>query len=119
MVRKAIREQRIRAYVPSGGNAVRNSHCLLPDRPRVGHFEYSRSRVKKFPQVGEINMRSHMIGTEIVYGIKRSEINLSGDSLSGFDFQRWLRVFGAEQRYRLPFASSYLKSKPRSSIGVV
>src|SRR5207244_12624641 len=94
-------------------------HCLLPDRPRVGHFEHSRARVKKLCQIREINMRPQMISSEIVYGIKRSKINLSGDSLSGFDFQRWLRVFGAEQRYRLPFASSYLKSKPRLSIGVV
>src|SRR5207244_8437840 len=72
-------------------------HCLLPDRPRVGHFEHSRARVKKLCQIREINMRPQMISSEIVYGIKRSKINLSGDSLSGFDFQRWLRVFRSEE----------------------
>src|SRR2546430_13587579 len=83
MVRKAIGEQRVRAHVPSGSNAVRNSHCLLPDRPRVGHFEDSRWRVKKLCQIREINMRPHVISAEIMYGIKRSEINLSRDSLPG------------------------------------
>src|SRR5881398_1222080 len=119
MVRKAIGEQRVRAHVPSGSNAVRNSQCLLPDRPRVGHFEDSRWRVKKLCQIREINMRPHVISAEIMYGIKRSEINLSRDSLPGFNFQRRLRRFGAQQSYWLIFISGHLESKPWLSIGIV
>jgi hypothetical protein len=57
-------------------------------------------------------MRSHMIGAKIVHGIERTEINLSCDSLSGFNFQRRLPVFTAERRYRLILVSSYLESEP-------
>src|SRR6266498_4533971 len=112
MVWEAVGEQRIRPYIPSRSNAVRNSHCLLPDWSRVGHFEHSRWRVKKLCQIREIDMCPHMISAEIVHGIKRSEINLSRNSLPGFDFQRRLRVFGAEQRYWLIFIFGHLESKP-------
>src|SRR5438876_1014453 len=112
MVWEAVGEQRVRAHVSGPGDAGRNSHGLLPDRSGVGHFENSRSRVKKLSQIREINMRSHVVSAEIVHGIKRSEINLSRDSLAGFDFQRRLGAFGAQRRDRLALASRDLESQP-------
>src|SRR6266516_5511778 len=112
MVWESVGEQRVRAHIPGCGNTGWNSHCLLPDRPRVGHFEHSRSRVKEFPQVREINMCPHVVSAEIVHGIERSEINLPCDSLTGFDFQSRLGTVSVERRYRLTLVSSYLKPKP-------
>src|ERR1051326_3995649 len=97
MVRKTIGEQRVRAYISSRSNAVWNSHCLLPDRSRISYFKHSRWRVKKLCEIREIDMRPHVVRAGIMYGIKRSKINLTCDSLSGFDSQGRLRVFGAEQ----------------------
>src|SRR5205809_6475785 len=119
MVWETIGEQRIGANVPSGGNPVGNSYCLLPDRPSVGHFEHSRSRIKKLCQIWKIDVRPHVVSAEIVNGIKRSEINLSRDSLPGFNFQRRLRRFGAQQSYWLIFISGHLESKPWLSIVIV
>src|SRR5206468_12404812 len=112
MVWEPVGKQRVRADSPGGGSAGWNSHCLLPDRPRVGHFENARSGIKKFAQVHEINMGPHMIGAEIVHRIERSEINLPRDSLSGLDFQRRLCIVTAERRYRLTLISRYLEPKP-------
>src|SRR6266478_1473959 len=112
MVWESVSEKRVRAHITGRGDAVRNPHRFLPNRPGVGHFENSRRRVKEFPQVREINMRPHMIGAEIVHGIKRSEINLTRDSLTGFDFQRRLCILSVERRYRLTLVSGYLEPKP-------
>ena len=112
MIWESIGKQRVRAHLPGGGNAGWNSHCLLPDRSRVGHFENPCSRVKKFSQIREMNVRADMIGAEIVHGIERAEINLSRDSLAGFNFQRRLRIFTVERRYRLTLVSRYLEPEP-------
>ena len=47
-----------------------------------------------------------------MHGIKRSEIDLTRDSLPGLDFQRRLRDFAAERRDRLILASSDLEAQP-------
>src|SRR6266508_705927 len=103
MIWESVGKQRVRAHLPGRGNAGWNSHCLLPDRSRVGHFENPCSRVKKFSQVREMHVRAHMIG---------AEINLSRDSLAGFNFQRRLRIFTVERRYRLTLVSRYLEPEP-------
>ena len=114
MVRKTVGEQRIGTHLSSRGNAVWNSYCLLPDGMRVGYFKDSRSRIIEFCEIGEIDMRPHMISAEIVHGIKRTKIELSRDSLAGFDFQgsRSGGIFGCEQRDWLIFISGHLESKP-------
>src|SRR5207237_8215096 len=85
MVRKTVGEQRIGPPLSSRGDAVWNSYCLLPDGVRVGYFKNSRSRVKEFCEIAEIDMRPHMISAEIVHGINRNKIELSGNSLPGFN----------------------------------
>src|ERR1043166_8504946 len=100
MIRKTVGEKRIRAHVAGRGNAIWDTHCLLPDWACVGYFKNSRRGIKKLSQVGKINMRPHMISAEIVDRIKRSLIDLMRDSLPGLDLQGSSggRIFGAHRR---------------------
>src|SRR5438132_1298383 len=77
MVRKTVGEQRIGTHLSSRGNAVWNSYCLLPDGMRVGYFKDSRSRVIEFCEIGEIDMRPHMISN--------AEIRMTNDEGSPND----------------------------------
>src|SRR5215470_8883211 len=119
MVRKAVGEKRVRAHVARRFNAIRDADCLLPDWPRIGYFEDSGWGVKKLSEVGEINIRPHMISAEIVHRIKWSQIHLMCDSLPGSDLQGRLIVFGTHRRNRLTVVSSYLKPKPWLPVGIV
>src|SRR4029453_12324381 len=112
MIRKAVGEKRVRADVAGRGNAVGNADCLLPDWPRIGYFKNSRWGIKELPEIGEINIRSHMVVAGIVHRIKRGQIDLMCDPLAGSDLQGRLAVFGTHRRYWLTFASGYLKTKP-------
>src|SRR5436189_293535 len=70
MVWETIGEQRIGANVPSGGNPVGNSYCLLPDRPSVGHFEHSRSRIKKLGQICEGKGRYNRFVSDVLHSLE-------------------------------------------------
>src|SRR6266496_2351131 len=119
MVRKLIRQQRVRAHISRSGDAVRDSNRSLPDRPRIGHLKDLCSGVKKLPQIGEINMRTNVIGAELLYRIKRSEIDPLGDLLPRLNLQRRLSTIRGDWRNRLTFASTYLESKPGLTIGIM
>jgi hypothetical protein len=54
-----------------------------------------------------------------VDGIKRREIDLAGDSLAGWYFQRRFSICTAERRDRLFLATGDLKAQPGLPVGVV
>jgi len=80
---------------------------------RVGYFKDSRSRVIEFCEIGEIDMRPHMISAEIVHGISepRSNCRVTLWPVSIFKGPQ-PRIFGGEQRDWLIFISGHLESKP-------
>src|SRR4030095_326253 len=105
MVRKAVREKRVRTHVARRGNAIRDADCLLPDWSRVGYFKNSRWGIKKLSQIGKINICPHVISAEIVHWINWSQIDLMRDSLPGFDLQGRLIALGGYWRNGLAFVS--------------
>src|SRR5690242_17605818 len=119
VVRKTVREQGIGAHVARRGTAARNSHSLLPDGPRIGYFKNSSSGIKEFCQVGEIDVCPHVIRAEVAYGINRTQIDLTRDSLAGFDLQRRLRIIWVERSYWLLLATSYFEPEPWLPVGIV
>ena len=119
MIWKAVGKKRVRARVTGRGNAIRDADCLLPDWPGIGDFKNSRWRIKKLTEVGKINIRAHMISAEVLHRIKRSQINLLGNPLPGSNLQWGLSVFGIDRCNGLTFVSSYLKPKPRLTVGIV
>ena len=60
-----------------------------------------------------------MIGAEFVDGIQRRKIDLAGDSLPGYDSQRWLSICTAERRDRLFLTARDLKAQPGLPFRVV
>ncbi|KAG0505257.1 MAG: hypothetical protein Udaeo_14090 [Candidatus Udaeobacter sp.] len=117
MVWKTIGHQRISAHIAA--RASWNSHGLLPDRPRIRDFEDPGAGVEKFSQIREVDIRAHMIGAEFVDGIERRKIDLAGDSLPGYDSQRWLSICTAERRDRLFLTARDLKAQPGLPFRVV
>src|SRR4029453_2884738 len=87
--------------------------------PRVSDFEDPGSGIEEFSQIREVNVRAHMIGAELVDGIERCEIDLTGDSLAGLDSQGRLPIRTAERADRLLLAARDLKAQPGLPVRVV
>src|SRR6266480_7726026 len=119
MVRKPVREQRVRAHISWSGDSVRDSNRFLPDRPRIGHLKNLCSGVKKLPQIGEINMRTNVIGAEVLHRIQRSKIDPLRDLLPSLNLQRRLSAIPGDGRDRLTFASAHLEAKPGLTISIM
>src|SRR5207253_4209018 len=119
VVGKPVGEQRVGAHIAGSGNTVWDPNCFLPNRPRIGHLENLCSRVKKFSQIGEINMRANVISAEVLHRIKRSEIEPLDDLLPSLNLQGRLSATCGEGRNRLTFASGHLESKPRLTICIM
>lgn len=118
VIGKAIGEQRICARVTRSGTSFGNTNRFLPDGTGVGHLENFCLRVEELVQVREINVSSHAVGSEVVNGKKRSEIDFLRDGLSGRNTERSFRFARSDGTNGLAFASRDLKAEPWLSLAV-
>src|SRR5580700_6082252 len=116
---KTVAEQGVGAGVAGCPISFRDADCFLPHRPGISYLKNFCLRIKKFAQVGKINVSPDTVGAEIVDGVKWGEINLLRDRFARWNIQRHFTFFKGNGRDRLAFASRDLKTEPSLSFAVV